>query len=109
VEDNAAFACSQVIDAERLLLETLASVGQNILRLIRVSLKKGGKVSCAPPASFEVPYFLLSLFLQHLSRGNANVPALRVEVTWARKAAGYSCYGGTCYGDFYSGGCCDMG
>jgi hypothetical protein len=44
VEDNAEFTCSQVTVAERLLEETLASVGQNILHSIRISLKKEGNV-----------------------------------------------------------------
>jgi hypothetical protein len=44
VEDNAAFVCSQVTDVERLLHETLALVGRNILRSIQVSLKKERKV-----------------------------------------------------------------
>jgi hypothetical protein len=43
VGDKAEFACSWVADAERLLYETLVSVNQNILPLIRVSLKKRGK------------------------------------------------------------------
>jgi hypothetical protein len=34
VEDHAAFVCSQVTDVERLLHETLALVGRNILRSI---------------------------------------------------------------------------
>jgi hypothetical protein len=45
VEDEAEFVCLQVITAERLLHEMLASVHQNILRLIRVSVKRGTK-SC---------------------------------------------------------------
>jgi hypothetical protein len=45
----------------------LASIGQDILRPIRVSLKKGGKFACAPLAPFKFPYFLMSLLLQHLS------------------------------------------
>jgi hypothetical protein len=40
-----------------------------------------------PPASFKFPYFLLSMFLQHLSWGSVDVPALRVEVTRAWEAA----------------------
>jgi hypothetical protein len=44
VEDNVAFTCSQVTDAVRLLHETLASVGRNILRQIWVSLIKEREV-----------------------------------------------------------------
>jgi hypothetical protein len=44
VEDNAAFACSWVTDAKRLLHETFALIAWDILRLIRVSLKKERKV-----------------------------------------------------------------
>jgi hypothetical protein len=40
VEDNAELACSHVADMERLLHDTLASVDCNILRPLRVSLKK---------------------------------------------------------------------
>jgi hypothetical protein len=40
VDEGAEFACSQVTMTEVLLHETLPSVGQNILRSIRVSLKK---------------------------------------------------------------------
>jgi hypothetical protein len=38
------YRCSQVVVMERLLRETLAFVGWNILHLIQVSLKKVGKV-----------------------------------------------------------------
>jgi hypothetical protein len=47
VGDEVEFACSQVASAERLLHETLASVDQNILRPIRVSLKKRKNCQCA--------------------------------------------------------------
>jgi hypothetical protein len=43
VGDEAESACSQVTIAERLLYEMLASVNRNILRLIRVGLKKEKK------------------------------------------------------------------
>jgi hypothetical protein len=48
---------------ERLLHETFASVGWNILRLIWVSLKKGGKLACARLASFRPSHPLMHLFL----------------------------------------------
>jgi hypothetical protein len=40
VGDEVKSACSQVAAAEQLLNQTLASIGWNILRPIRVSLKK---------------------------------------------------------------------
>jgi hypothetical protein len=42
VEDNVEYACSQITITKRLLREMLASVSQNILHLIRVSLRKEG-------------------------------------------------------------------
>jgi hypothetical protein len=66
VEDNMEFACSQVIDAERLLHETLALVGRNILRLIRVSLKQERKVClCASGfiRAFSLPLVFVSIVL----------------------------------------------
>jgi hypothetical protein len=88
VEDNAEFTCSQVTAAERLLQETLASVGQNKLRSIRVSLKMRGKLACTPLTFFIKPsHPLLCLFLQHLSWGSADTPALQAKVTRAREAA----------------------
>jgi hypothetical protein len=65
----------------------LASVGQNIPRLIWASLKKERK-SCLraslPPRSL---FPSCVLFLQILSQGSADVPALLVEVTPVREAA----------------------
>jgi hypothetical protein len=88
VEDNAEFTCSQVTAAERLLQETLFSVGQNKLRPIRVSLKMRGKLACAPLTFFIKPsHPLLCLFLQHLSWGSADTSALQAKVTWAWEAA----------------------
>jgi hypothetical protein len=72
---------------ERLLPATLALVSHNILRSIRVSLKKERKVCLWPLASFELSHSLLCLFLQHLSRGSSDMPALHVEVTQAWEAA----------------------
>jgi hypothetical protein len=63
-----------------------ALLGRNILRLIQVSLRKREKFACATPASFWFPYFFLSLFLQHLSRGSVGVPVLQIEVTRVREA-----------------------
>jgi hypothetical protein len=50
--------CSQVAIVERLLRETLASVSQNILHPIRVSLKKRGEhllVCLSLPLSCLIP------------------------------------------------------
>jgi hypothetical protein len=55
VEDNATFVCSQVTDAERLLHATLVSIGWDILRLIRVSLKKEGKVCLCASGFLRAP------------------------------------------------------
>jgi hypothetical protein len=64
-------ACSQVTGAERLLHDTLALAGWDILHPLWVSLKeRKGKLSCAPLATFEFPHSLPYLFLQHLSRGS---------------------------------------
>jgi hypothetical protein len=63
VEDNAEFACSHVTATERLLHETLALVGRNILRPIQVSLKKRVKLVCAPLAFFNPAHPLLCSFL----------------------------------------------
>jgi hypothetical protein len=49
-------------------------------------VKKRGTFACAPLASFGFPYFLLSLFLQHLSWGSADVLTLLVEVIQAWEA-----------------------
>jgi hypothetical protein len=70
------FTCSQVTAVERLLHETLASVDWNILHQIRVSLKKRGKLAYVPLASFNPSHPLLCLFLQHLSWGSMDAPAL---------------------------------
>jgi hypothetical protein len=51
VGDEAESVCSRVAITERLLHETLVSVIQNILHLIRVSLKKRGK-SCPRASGF---------------------------------------------------------
>jgi hypothetical protein len=57
VEDNAAFTCLYLTDAERMLHETLASVGWNILRPIWVSLKKERKVCLCASGFLRVPLF----------------------------------------------------
>jgi hypothetical protein len=46
---------SQVTNVERLLHETLASVDRNILRLIRVSLKKEERVCLCTSSFLQVP------------------------------------------------------
>jgi hypothetical protein len=47
--------CSLVTDAARMLQETLASVGWEILHLIRVSLKKEGKVCLCAIGFLRIP------------------------------------------------------
>jgi hypothetical protein len=53
--DSVEFMCLQAVVIERLLHETLASVGQDILRLIWVNLKKERKVSLCASGFFRVP------------------------------------------------------
>jgi hypothetical protein len=55
VEGDVELACSQVADAEMLLHDTLSSIGQNILHLLWVSLKKDRKVCLCASSSFRVP------------------------------------------------------
>jgi hypothetical protein len=50
-----ALACSQVTNAERLMHETLAFVSRKMLRSIRVSLKKEGKVCLCVSGFLQVP------------------------------------------------------
>jgi hypothetical protein len=66
VGDEAECACSQVAAAERLLYETLASVHQNILHLIRVSLKRKN-LAHIPLASFALSHPSYVLFPRLLS------------------------------------------
>jgi hypothetical protein len=54
VGDEAASACSQVTTVERLLHDTLASVDQNILRPIQVSLKREENLACITLASYTL-------------------------------------------------------
>jgi hypothetical protein len=85
VGDKAESMCSQVTATERLLHETLTSINSNILRLIRVALKREEKL----PARLRLLSCILIpscvLFLQLLSRGSADVPVLQAEVTQARE------------------------
>jgi hypothetical protein len=57
VEDSAEFTCSQVTVMERLLRETLTSVGRNVLHLIWVSLKKEEHVYLSAAGSLRVISF----------------------------------------------------
>jgi hypothetical protein len=86
VGDEAESVCSWVAAAERLLYETLASVHQNILRPIRVSVKRKN-LARIPLASSMLFHPFCGLFLQLLSKGSAGVSALLVEVTRAWEAA----------------------
>jgi hypothetical protein len=49
--------------------------------------KKREKLACVPLASFKPSHIVMPLFLQHLSWGSADVPALQVEETLAWEAA----------------------
>jgi hypothetical protein len=62
VGDEVESMCSQVIVVERLLHETLASVHQNIMRPIRVSLKREAK-SCPHPNDFLHALLFLMCFV----------------------------------------------
>jgi hypothetical protein len=55
--------------------------------LIRVSLKKRGKLVCAPLTFFKPSHPLLYSFLKHLSQGSTDVPTMQADVTQARDAA----------------------
>jgi hypothetical protein len=68
VEGDAELTCLHVTDAERMLRDTLALAGRNILHPLWVSLKeRKRKLACASLAPFEFPHFFPSLILQHLS------------------------------------------
>jgi hypothetical protein len=76
--------------AERLLREMLASVGQNIMYLIWVGLKKEKEnVYLSASRSLQVLSFPLVLLLQHLSRGSMGVPVSHAEVTQAWEASAH--------------------
>jgi hypothetical protein len=77
----------QATSAERLLYDTLASVGWDVLYPPRVRLKERKKVlACVPLPPIEFPQFFPSLIMQHLSQGSADTLVLQVETTWAPKA-----------------------
>jgi hypothetical protein len=87
VEGDEELACSQATSAERLLYDTLASVGWDVLYPPRVRLKERKKVlACVPLPPIEFPQFFPSLIMQHLSQGSADTLVLQVETTWAPKA-----------------------
>jgi hypothetical protein len=68
VEGDEELTCSQVISMDKLLHDTLALVGWDVLHPPWVSLKERKKrLACAPLAPFEFPQFSPSLILQHLS------------------------------------------
>jgi hypothetical protein len=69
VEGDAELTCLPVANMKRLLHDTLALVGRNVLRLLWVSLKeRKGKLTCAPLAPFEFPHFLLSVYVAFVPR-----------------------------------------
>jgi hypothetical protein len=55
------FMSSHVTITERLLWDMLASVGRNILNLIRVTLKKEGNIYLSASSSLRVLSFLPAL------------------------------------------------
>jgi hypothetical protein len=65
--DDAELTCSQVIDVESLLHDTLVSVDRNIMRPLQVSLKKGRKASMCASGSLGVlslpPVFVSTAFV----------------------------------------------
>jgi hypothetical protein len=79
--DEVEFACSQVVTTERLRHETLALVDRNILRSIRVGLKKRKKTASAPLASFMHSHPLLCFVSATPVPGQRECSALQVEVT----------------------------
>jgi hypothetical protein len=63
------------------LHDTLASTGQDVLHLLRVTLKERKKnLGCAPLDPFKFPQLFLSLILQHLSRGSADTLVLQAKL-----------------------------
>jgi hypothetical protein len=109
VGDEAASACSQVTTVERLLHDTLASVDQNILRPIQVSLKREENLACITLASYMLSHPLLCIISVALVLGQHGCACV---VSGGDPGAGGShrcgarlCHGGTCCRDFCPGGC----
>jgi hypothetical protein len=97
VGNDAEFTCSRFATMERLLQKMLASVNRNILRPIWVSMTKERKICLCT-----------SGFLQALSSPPAFVSTAPVLVG-RHCSGGHPRRGGTCYRDFYSGGCYGVG
>jgi hypothetical protein len=70
-----------------LLLDTLASVGLDILHPLQIILKERNKnLACAPLAPFEFTQLSPSLILHHLSWGCVDALVVQMELTRAREA-----------------------
>jgi hypothetical protein len=97
VENSAEQACSQVEATKRMLHETLATVGRDILHIIRVSLKKVESL----PERLWLP--LSSLTPPCLCFYNS-CPGAHATGGGDPGVGGHHCYGGFC-----PGGCCSAG
>jgi hypothetical protein len=87
VGDVVESACSPVTAAERLLDDMMASINENIMRPIWVSLKREETLARMPLASSLLSHPLLCYVSVALVRGSLDVPTLLAEVTRAREAA----------------------
>jgi hypothetical protein len=98
---------------ERLLHEMPASVDWNILRLIRVSLKREENLACMLLASSTISHPLLcfvSVALVLRQRRRAYVAGRGDPgVGGSRRYGGHPHRGGTCCIDFCKGGSCGVG
>jgi hypothetical protein len=105
--------CSRVAAAERLSHEMIASIDQNILCQIPVSLKREENLACMPLASSTLSHSLLyfvSATLVPGQRGRAYVVGEGDQgVGSSSRCGGRPCHGCTCSRDFCLGGCCVAG
>jgi hypothetical protein len=113
VWDEVESECLQVIVVERLLHETLASVHRNILRLIRVSLKREAK-SCSHSNGFlHTLSFLpcsISATLVSGQRGCAcDAGGGDLGAGGRHHCGGRLCHDNAYCIDFCPGSCCGMG
>jgi hypothetical protein len=113
VGDEAESTCSWVATIERWLHDMLASVNQNILRLIRVSLKREENLARMPLASSMLSHPLLCFVSATLVlwQGRCACVAGKSDpgAGGSRRCGGFPCCGGTCHRDFCLGGCYSMG
>jgi hypothetical protein len=106
-------ACSWVAATDRLLHDMLASIDQNILRPIRVSLKREENLACIPLASSMLPHpllcFVSASFVLGQHKSAYVVGGGDPSAGGSRHYGGHPCHGGTCCRDFCLAGCCDAG